>query len=150
MAGVDTVVETSASPEQVREALLDFSPRRPERWPGISPEYYEVYEVGEERAVIREGTKLPGLGAFWARERYEWDDSSTIRWTVEESNFCAPGSFVSATLAPREGGGTRVALHWDRTGTTAMGKFMGFMVRRTKAKPVAGSFEKGLKKLEAR
>jgi len=141
-------VETSASPEQVREALLDFSPQRPERWPGITPSFYEVYEVGETTAEIREGTKLPGLGGFWARERYDWSSPDTVRWEVVESNFCAPGSYVSATLHPREGGGTRVELRWDRTGTSRMGKFMGKLVRATKGKPVADSFAKGLKKLE--
>ena len=38
-------VETAVEPARVRAALLDFSPRRPEIWPGITPSLYEVYEV---------------------------------------------------------------------------------------------------------
>jgi hypothetical protein len=148
MSGVDVVVETSAPPEKVREALLDFSQRRPERWPGITPELYEVYEVGERSAEIKEGTRTP-VGAFWARERYEWDDGDTIRWTAVGSNFWKPGSSVSATLKPGDEGGTRLAIHWDRRASTIQGKIGAFIVRRTRGKPVAAAFRQGLEKLEA-
>src|SRR5579871_2833628 len=103
------VVETDLPPEEVRRRLLDFSPDRPKVWPGITPDLYKVYEVGETSAEIQEGTRLP-IGAFWARERYEWSDGDTIRWTVVESNFCAPGSYLTARLVPRDGTGTRVEL----------------------------------------
>ena len=149
MSGVDVVVETSAAPGAVREALLDFSPRRPERWPGITPELYEVYEVGERSAEIKEGTRTPG-GTFWARERYEWDDGDTIRWTAVGSNFWKPGSYVTATLTPGRGGGTRIEIHWDRRASNLSGRVGAFMVRRTHGKPVAASFRRGLEKLEAR
>jgi len=139
-------VETSLPPEKVREALLDFSPRRPEIWRGITPSLYEVYSVGETSADIKEGTKLP-IGTFWARERYDWSDPQTIRWTVQESNFCAPGSFVSATLHPRDGGGTRIDIHWERTGTTFLCRLVGRMIVATKGKPVAASVQKALAKL---
>jgi Polyketide cyclase / dehydrase and lipid transport len=144
---VDVTLETALPPEKVREALLDFSERRPEIWPGITPSLYEVYSVGETTAEIKEGTKLP-VGAFWARERYDWSDPSTIRWTVQESNFCTPGSYVSAKLSPREGGGTRVDLHWERTGTTLLGRMIGRMIVLSKGKPIAASFEKALKNLQ--
>jgi hypothetical protein len=147
---VDTAVETTLPPEAVREALLDFTPRRPELWPGIAPSYYEVYSVGDTTAEIREGTKLPLLGGFWARERYDWSDPQTIRWTVLESNFSAPGSVVSATLRPRADGGTRVEIHWERTPTSLIGKLIGRMIVATKGKPLAQSFEKGLRRLESR
>ena len=149
MSGVDVVVETSAPPEEVREALLDFSPRRPQRWPGISPELYEVYEVGEWSAEIREGTRTR-TGAFWTRERYEWDDGDTIRWTAIESNFWRPGSYVTATLKPGEESGTRLEIHWHRSASSLLGRLGAFMVRRTRGKPVAASFRRGLERLEAR
>jgi len=146
MPRLDTVVETTLPPEQVREALLDFSERRPEIWPGITPSLYEVYSVGETSAEVKEGTRLP-FGAVWARERYDWSDPNTIRWTVIESNFSAPGSFVSATLVSSDGG-TRVKIHWEREGTTLFHKLMMRMMVATKGKPVAQSFHKGLRKLE--
>ena len=150
MPAVDTTVETPASPEEVRDALLDFSEHRPEIWPGITPSLYEVYSVDATSADVKEGTKLPLVGSFWARERYDWSDPDTIRWTVQESNFCAPGSYVSATLRRRDDGGTSVDLHWERTATTRIAKLISRVVVATKGKPFAKSFERGLRRLEAR
>jgi hypothetical protein len=67
---------------------------------------------------------------------------------VQESNFCTPGSFVSATLHPRDRGGTRVHIHWERTGTSLLGRLIARMIVATKGKPVASSVEKALRKLE--
>lgn len=147
MPALDTHVETSLRPEEVREALLDFSERRPRIWPGITASLYEVYTVDETSAEVREGTKLP-FGAVWARERYDWSSPDTIRWTVIESNFAVPGSFVSATLEPKDGG-TRVKIHWEREGTSLLHKLMMRMMVATKGRPIARSFEKGLRKLES-
>ena len=147
MARLQVDVETPAAPERVREALLDFSERRPERWPGIDPGLYEVYSVGETTAEVKEGTKGPGM-TVWARERYDWSDPDTIRWTVQESNFCTAGSYVAATLHPRPGGGTRVHVEWDRTGTTPAGRLAVAIIRLTRGRPVAASIRKGLQRLE--
>src|SRR5581483_11384534 len=109
---------------------------------------YEVYSVGETSAVIKEGTKLPLLGMFWARERYDFSDPRRIRWTVEESNFCAPGSFVEANLHEAEAGGTRIYIHWEPTLTSLPGRVTGRMIVAAKGKPIAKSFERTLRKLE--
>lgn len=146
---VDMEVQTTLPPQRVRSALIDFGEDRPQVWPGITPDLYEVYSVGETSAEVKEGTRLP-IGEFWAKEHYDWSDPTTVRWTVVESNFCAPGSFVSATIEPRDGGGSRVRLHWERTGSSLLGKVMGRVVVLSKGKPVAGSFEKALRRLEQR
>ena len=146
MPSLNTQVQTTLPPEKVREALLDFSERRPQIWPGITPSLYEVYTVSETSAEVKEGTKLP-FGPVWARERYDWSTPNTIRWTVIESNFSTPGSFVSATLEPHDGG-TRVKIHWEREGTTLFHKLMMRMMVAMKGKPIAQSFQKGLHKLE--
>src|SRR5918993_611752 len=99
--------QTSLSPEQVVAALTDFSPERPQRWPGISPEYYQVYSVGDTSADVREGTKQGPLD-IWARERYDWSTPGVVSWTVQESNFCTPGSYVKATITPHDGGGSNI------------------------------------------
>ena len=98
MPKVELDVETSASPEAVRAALLDFSDRRPEIWPGIDPSLYEVYTIGDTFADVREGSKMPGT-SIWAKEHYDWSSQDLVTWTVQESNFCAPGSYVSAAIA---------------------------------------------------
>ena len=147
MPKVELDLETSVAPERVREALLDFSDRRPEIWPGISPNLYEVYSVGDTSAEIKEGTRMPG-GAFWAKERYDWSTPGLVTWTVQESNFCTPGSYVSAAISSRNGGGSLVHITWNRTGSTFGGRMAAFMIKATKGKPVAASFAKAMKKLE--
>jgi hypothetical protein len=42
MARVELDVENSLPPQRVREALLDFSQRRPNIWPGLERGLYEV------------------------------------------------------------------------------------------------------------
>jgi hypothetical protein len=148
MPKVEIDVETSLPPERVRGALLDFSDRRPEIWTGIDPGQYQVYSVGETSAEIREGTKLPGT-KVWAKEHYDWSDPSRIRWTVEESNFSAPGSYVEATLSPRGDSGTRIHIEWNRTPTSFPGRLATWMIVMTKGKPIASSFEKAMRRLEA-
>lgn len=145
---VEFDLETTASPQQVRAALLDFSERRPQLWPGIEPSLYEVYSVGETSAEVREGSRGPG-GNVWARERYEWSQGG-VRWTVQASNFSAPGSYVAAEIRPRAAGGSIVHVTWDRTGTTMRGKLVCRMIRWSRGKPVAASFRRGLAVLEHR
>ena len=148
MPKVEMEVTTDVDPAAVRAALVDFSPRRPEIWPGISSDLYEVYEVGDTTALVKEGTRSPGM-TVWAKERYDWSDPGTVRWTVQESNFCAPGSYVAATITPREGGGSRVHIEWNRTPTSVGGRGAALLIRLSKGKPVAASFRQGMSRLEA-
>jgi hypothetical protein len=148
MPSIDVTLETSLPPDAVRAALLDFSERRPDVWPSLARELYEVYTVGETSAEIKEGNNSP-VGAFWARERYDWSDPDTVRWTVVESNFCAPGSYVSATARARASGGSRIDIHWERTPTAFKGRLGTRIILLTKGKPIIASVEKALRKLEA-
>jgi len=121
MARFTTELDTVATPEQVLAALIDFTDRRPNIWPGLSKQAYEVFEVGETTAVIREGNDRPKV---WARERYDWSTPGRVRWEVIESNFCNPGSYVQATFAAREQGGSHVEIEWNRTPSTGAGRVM--------------------------
>jgi Polyketide cyclase / dehydrase and lipid transport len=146
MPHLEVDIDTALPPERVREALLDFSDRRPDIWPGLERSLYVVYEVGESSADVREGSRLPGT-TIWAREHYDWSDPDTVRWTVMESNFCTPDSRVYATLRPKDGGGTRIHLDWDRTATTFVGRLLFFLITATKGKPLTMSVEKALRKM---
>jgi hypothetical protein len=147
MPKVELDLETAVSPERVRAALLDFSDRRPQIWPGIEPTLYEVYSVGETSAEIKEGTRMPGM-TVWAVEHYDWSAPDRVTWTVRRSNFCTPGSYVSAAISPRPGGGSRVRITWERTPTSFGGRIATLMIVATRGAPVAASFRKGMKSLE--
>lgn len=144
---VEFDLETNASPETVRAALINFSERRPQLWPGIDPSLYEVYSVGETTADVREGSRSPA-GRVWAREHYDWSDRETVRWTVRESGVFAPGSYVAATIRPGRDGGSTVHLAWDRTGSNMMGRLICAMIRMSGGKEPAKSFRRGLAVLE--
>ena len=140
-------VETSLPPERVRELLLDFSERRPDIWPALERSLYEVYSVGETSADVKEGSRMPGM-TVWARERYDFSDAAKVRWTVQESNFCTPGSGVIVTLQPREDGGTRAHVTWERVGTTFRGRAVIRLIALTGGRPIASYLKKTFRKLE--
>ncbi|HEY3209432.1 MAG TPA: SRPBCC family protein [Actinomycetota bacterium] len=146
MPKVEMDIETTLPPERVIGALVDFSDRRPETWPGIEPSLYEVYSVDEKEAEIKEGSKMPGA-TIWAKEHYDWSTPGTVTWTVRESNFCAPGSYVSATVTPKNGG-SGIHVVWERTPTSFIGRVTAALIKLTNGKPVAASIKKALDKLE--
>jgi hypothetical protein len=138
-------IETPLSPEVVRAALLDFGPDRPKIWPGITPHLYKVHSVGQTEADVQEGT-ANGKADFWAREHYDWSDPKTVRWTVQESNFCKPQvSYVQATITGRPDGGSKIHVEWNRQGSTAMGRIARMMIVATRGSLVRMSFVMGLK-----
>ena len=147
MPKVETDIDTALPPERVLEELLDFSERRPDIWPGIEPSLYEVYSVGQTEADIKEGTKMP-VATIWAKEHYDWSTPGTVTWTVRESNFCAPGSYVSATVTPTDAGGSRIHIVWERIPTSFVGRVTAALIKMTNGKPVASSIKKALGKLE--
>jgi hypothetical protein len=122
---------TRATPEQVVDILTDFSPNRPDRWPQLSPKWYEVYSVGETSADVREGQDRP---VFWAKEHYDWSTPGKVTWTVIESEALAPGSYCSVEAKPAQGGGSDIHMIWDRTARNLMGNAAAFLMRFAGAK----------------
>jgi len=145
MAEVRFTVNTPLRPETVVAALTDFSQRRPEIWADLDPEIYRVDELGATFAVVREGQRSPRL---WAIEEYDWSTPGTVTWTVRESNFCRPGSFMSATVAPSDSGGSRVGFRWNRRGTGLKGKMIVALMRLTKGRPLVAALARALAQLE--
>jgi hypothetical protein len=106
---------TEASPDQVREALTDFSDRRLETWSRtLDPKTYEVRERGDAWAVARESS--PG-SPYWVVARYDWSDPDVVRWTTVESSYGGGGT-GSVRIAPRGGGGSRLEVEWSYTDVT--------------------------------
>ena len=70
MARVAFEVHTKLSPEQVMSMLIDFSPRRPERWPTLARELYCVHKIATTSPDVREGSRWPTL--MWERDHYDW------------------------------------------------------------------------------
>lgn len=106
---------TRASPEQVRDALTDFSPRRLETWSKtLDPRTYEVREQGDTWAVAKEST--PG-SPYWVVARYDWSDPTVVQWETVESSYRGGGT-GSVRITPADGGGSRLDVEWSYTGIT--------------------------------
>ena len=145
MARFEFDIRTDAPPEAIRSALLDFSERRPELWPGLPPAQYEVYEVGDTWAEIREGYRVP----IWWRERYDWSVPGRVEWTAVDSGFGTPGSYVVWEIEPAEGGGSRHHIIWDREGKSVFGKLFVAMMVLTRGVAIRRSLEMGLARIAA-
>ena len=145
MARLLIIINSDLPPEQVREALIDFSPRRPELWPGINASMYEVVELGDTWAVVREGT----VGAVWSVERYDWSSPNRVVWTVQESGFSRPGDYVAASILSRAGGGSRIELEWEKHGTHLTSRLIVGLIALLRGFPVKRSFQVGLRAIAA-
>jgi len=123
-------MHTGLQPEQVLEMLTDFSARRPELWPMLARELYCVHDVSSTSADVREGSLRPRL--IWERDHYDWSLPGRVRWTVQESNYCAPGSYVEVTFRDAANGGSQVQVEWNRTGVGLRGRVMIALVVLTR------------------
>jgi hypothetical protein len=145
VARLELDIESSLPPQRVIDALIDFSDRRPDIWPGLAREFYEVYSVGDTTAEVREGSVMPGL-KIWAREHYDWSRPGVVSWTVTESNFCTPGSGVITEVTPRDGG-SRLHVSWERTGSNPKGRMIVAMMKLTRGRLIVQSVRSALDKL---
>lgn len=108
-------VTTRASPEQVWRALTDFTDQRLQIWSRtLDPKAYELRALGDTWAVAREST---AGSPFWVVCRYDWSDSSVLRWTVEDCSWNGSGA-GSVRISPAPGGGSRVHAEWTYTGAS--------------------------------
>jgi len=130
---------TTATPDQVVEMLTDFSDARPDRWPALSRQFYEVYSVGETEADVREGQEKPKI---WAREHYDWSQPGKVTWTVVDGSDLGKGSFVSLIAKPGGAGGADVHVVWERSGTTTKGRVIVTMMRFAGTRILSGYFTK--------
>src|SRR5438093_8449049 len=130
MGHVELDIDTDVAPDRIRAALIDFTERRPTLWPGLNRKEFVVYQVGDTWAVVREGNG----GPVWARERYDWSRPDNVTWTVEESGFCQPGSFVSVDVAPRDVG-SRIHVTWERNPKALLGAIISMHIKITTGTP---------------
>ena len=133
-------IDTPTPAEAVLGALTDFSEKRPSLWPELDPDVYRDEQLGPTSAVVREGQRSPRL---WALEEYDWSTPGTVTWTARASNFCAPGSFMSARVEPTADG-SRVHITWSRTGVGPKGKVIVGMMRLMRGKPLAATLSKAI------
>jgi hypothetical protein len=135
VARFDFDMRSDAGPDAIRAALLDFTDHRPELWPGLPRDQYEVYAVGDTWAEIREGYR----GPIWNRERYDWSVPGRVEFTALDSGFAKAGKRVVMDIEAAQGGGSRVRVIWEGVGKGLFGRLFiglmaltrGFFIRRS-------------------
>jgi len=120
-------IETPLSAKQVIGAATDFTERRLRLWPGIDPKVYEVREVTDRRAVVREGSAV--MGGIWAVEKYDWSVPNEVTATVQESNTFRPGGVWRLRATELPGGGSKVDVLNHRRPFGTRGAVLGIMLR---------------------
>lgn len=144
MARVSGEVTSTTPAEVVLAALTDFSPRRPELWPNLSPKLYQVHSVGQTEAEVTEGTAV--LGGVWERTRYDWSEPGVVLIEVEESNAFAPGSWWRYQVEP-VGSGSRVRFQFDRRPRNLKGRIVAALLVLGGKRAFTKSLEETLRRL---
>lgn len=101
-------IDSDLPAELVLAAATDFSERRPELWPNISREFWQLHDRGPNWADVTEGSP-----AVWARERYEWSGNRVVG-TTQDSNVFRPGGTWTLTAEPRDGAGSHIRVVFER------------------------------------
>lgn len=131
---------TRASPEQVLEAMTDFTDRRLSIWRTLDPEVYEVREVGDAWAVAREGSPR---SPFWVVVRYDWADPRVVRWTELETNHGDPGEGFMR-IRPHAGGGSELHVEWGTHPVRLRHKVALWLLHHTMNRPIAWMWRRDL------
>jgi hypothetical protein len=101
-------LDSDISPGRMLAAATDFSERRPQLWPNISPEFWQLHDRGPNWAEATEGSP-----SVWARERYEWSGNQVVG-TTQESNVFRAGGTWTLTVKPRGRAGSHIRVNFDR------------------------------------
>jgi hypothetical protein len=146
MARVSGEVTSSTPPDVIVGALTDFSPRRLELWPNLSPKFYAVHSVGRTEAEVTEGSAF--LGGVWERTRYDWSEPGVVLIEVEDSNAFAPGSWWRYQVEP-VGSGSRVRFQFDRRPKNLKGRIVSALLALGGKRIFTRSLEETLRRLGA-
>jgi hypothetical protein len=147
MARIHYEADGDVSAERFVAALTDFSSRRPEIWPNLSPAYFKLYERGDTWADVQEGSDV--LGGVWARERYDWSQPGRVTLTLVESPSFRPGTIIDYCVSDRPGGGCHVSVDFQRIATSLNGRIVGVAVQLLGRRRFAADLRETLARLAA-
>jgi hypothetical protein len=140
MAHVRFEVGSPLHPDEVLASLVDFGERRLRLWPAIDPTVYVVHDVGEDWAVVTEGSDV--LGGIWARERYDWSVPGEVRAAVQDSNVWHRGGTWTLLAEPGTDGGSRLTVIRDRRAKNAKGILLEGLMQVAGARMLASELRK--------
>jgi hypothetical protein len=114
---------TTATPEQLLGALIDFGPGRSKLFGNSADEYLKVHRSGASDADVTEGS-----GGIWERLHYDWSDPTRVVMTTTDSNVWGGRSGHIYTFVRRPDGGTDVYADVVRDGKNLKGRLLGLVL----------------------
>jgi hypothetical protein len=101
-------IDSDIPSERMLAAATDFSSQRPDLWPNISHDFYQLHDRGPNWAEATEGS-----ASVWARERYDWSGNRVVG-TTRHSNVFQAGGTWTLIAEPRNGAGSHIRVILDR------------------------------------
>jgi hypothetical protein len=145
MTTIQFIVESPLPPAAIRDALTDFSERRPTLWPNLDTRFYKVHYVGDTWADVTEGSSF--LGGVWEHDRYDWSDPDVVHITVVESNAFSSDSFWEYRIHETANGGSHVDATVHRVGKTLKGRIVALLLGLFGRKVFLTDFQKALTRI---
>lgn len=145
MATIRLHQTTTATPEEVLAALIDFGPGRAELFSATSDDFLKVHEQGPTYADVTEGNNQA-----WERLRYDWSNPRRVVMTTIDSNLWGGASGHTYTLSRNPDGTTDVDAVVVRDGKNAKGRVFEFLFRTVAKGVLAKSLARTVKRIETR
>ncbi|MFD6136233.1 hypothetical protein [Isoptericola sp. NPDC060257] len=116
-------LDSSLDAAEAFGVLTDFTAARPEAWPTIDAEHFEVHGLGADWADVTEGT-----ASAWEHARYEWDaPARRVVITTLDSKVFGPGGGWVFQVTPNASG-SRVDVELTRDPASLKGKLLAVLL----------------------
>jgi hypothetical protein len=136
---------TTATAQQLLEALTFFAPGRSGLFPNSLDEFLTVHAWGDDCAEVTEG----GRGT-WERLHYDWSDPMMVIATTTSSNVWGARSGHTYMFSPLPNGTTRVVVVVVREGKNLKGLFLATLLDSIGRKVLEQALDHTIKAIEER
>jgi hypothetical protein len=145
MSTVHFVETTTATPEQILAALIEFGPGRSQLFGNSAEDYLKVHGLGPGWADVTEGS-----GGIWERLRYDWSDPRRIVMETTDSNLWGGRSGHTYTLTRQPDGTTALDVVVVREGKNLKGRLTGALLGSVGKGVLRKALKNTVKAIEAR
>jgi hypothetical protein len=135
---------TTATPEQVLAALIDFGPGRSKVFGNSADEYLQVHHRGPSDADDTEGS-----GGIWERLHDDWSDRARVVMKTTDSNVWSGNSGRVYTFTRRPDGRTDIDAVVVREGKNLKGRALGFVLGSIGKRVLQKAFDNTVRAIEA-
>lgn len=145
MSTINLHETTTATPEQLLAAIIDFGPGRSEIFPYSADGYLKVHSLASEEADVTEGS-----AGIWERLHYDWSDPNHVVMKTTDSNIWGGRSSHTYNFTPKPDGKTDVDVTVVREGKNLKGRLLAAVVGKVGKRRFAKSLANTVHAVEDR